>query len=281
MQGARTATLLVLASCGGPAGLPDTPYNRGVAAYDAGRFPEAGREFRRAAEIAPSDPRPLFNAGLSYDRLGEARMAEKFYREALRVSPDHAEAHVNLAALLADRSLDDEAATHYAAARESDPASAFPLVAEGAFHERRGRLADAERLYREAAAKEPAHAPAWYRFGTLLARAGRADEARKALDEALAKAPEDLAALRARAALAEADPQTAIPLWKRILLLDESDAAAWHALGRASLAVGDPERAAQALWQARDRCGADRERAAGVAEDLRKAYEALGSALPK
>ncbi len=273
----------ILSACGGPAALPDTPYNRGVAAYDAGRYPEAAREFRRAAEIAPADPRPSFNAALCYDRLGEARLAERFYREALRVSPDHAEAHVNLAALLADRNLDDEAATHYAAARESDPASAFPLVALGAFHERRGRVAEAEALYREAAGKEPDHAPAWVRLGRLLATGGRAAEAEAAFDSALAKSPEDLAALRGKVALAEARgaPQEAIPLWKRVLLLDEGDASAWHDLGRAYLAAGDPERAAQSLWQARDRAGADRERAAGISEDLRRTYEALGAALPR
>jgi tetratricopeptide (TPR) repeat protein len=48
---------------------------------------DAAAAFANAAEYAPSDPRPLFNLGLTWDRAGWTNDALRFYKQALQRDP--------------------------------------------------------------------------------------------------------------------------------------------------------------------------------------------------
>lgn len=57
--------------------------NLGVVLMDEGRFLEAGECFAAASELAPLDPRPTYNLGLTWDRAGYMEEALRYYNRAL------------------------------------------------------------------------------------------------------------------------------------------------------------------------------------------------------
>lgn len=57
--------------------------NLGVALMDQERFLEAAEAFQRAADLAPTDPRPLYNHGLLFSRRAYPREAMPFFLHAL------------------------------------------------------------------------------------------------------------------------------------------------------------------------------------------------------
>jgi tetratricopeptide (TPR) repeat protein len=71
---------------------PDFPAawnNMGVLLLREGRFREAAEAFLAAGDRAPSDPRPLYNLGLSWDRAGYLVDALDHYSEALNRDPNY------------------------------------------------------------------------------------------------------------------------------------------------------------------------------------------------
>lgn len=57
--------------------------NMGILLMDRDQYLEASRAFSNAAESAPTDPRPLYNLGLAWDRTYYTREAMKYYGLAL------------------------------------------------------------------------------------------------------------------------------------------------------------------------------------------------------
>lgn len=57
--------------------------NLGVILMDSERYLEAAECFAVAADLAPRDPRPAYNTGLSWDRAGYLNEAGEHYRESL------------------------------------------------------------------------------------------------------------------------------------------------------------------------------------------------------
>jgi tetratricopeptide (TPR) repeat protein len=77
---------------------PRTRLNYGIALHDQGRLVEAHAELREASR-ASIDQAP-YMLGLLYDEIGCQDLAEREYREALRVNPGYGAAAGNLAGLL-------------------------------------------------------------------------------------------------------------------------------------------------------------------------------------
>ncbi len=57
--------------------------NLGVILMDSERYLEAAECFGVASDLAPRDPRPAYNTGLSWDRAGYLNEAMEHYRESL------------------------------------------------------------------------------------------------------------------------------------------------------------------------------------------------------
>jgi len=106
-----------------------------------------------------------------------------------RVAAERPEAHVNIAALLAQRGDTAGAEAAYRTALARDPAFLPALVNQAGFEEARGRPEAAEALLRRAVAAHPAEAEPLYALALLQVRRGRAVEAEGALAAAVALAP--------------------------------------------------------------------------------------------
>jgi len=61
--------------------------NLGVLYLEEARYMDAAEAFRTASERAPTDPRPVYNLGLTWERTRHMREAEELYRRALDRDP--------------------------------------------------------------------------------------------------------------------------------------------------------------------------------------------------
>lgn len=66
--------------------------NLGVVLMESNRFAEALHAFATASQLSPSDPRPLYNLGLLWDRRGWMKEAASYYRQALERDPNNLDA---------------------------------------------------------------------------------------------------------------------------------------------------------------------------------------------
>src|ERR1700749_1729912 len=198
---------------------------------DSGGISTMNRKQRRAAEAAgkragASDPRVagLFAAGLAHHQAGRLAQAETFYREALALQPDHADAlhllgviaseagHPDIAVDLIDRAIacDRFNPTYHsnrglalaslqrhaeAIASYDRPLSLRPGNAEVHYNRGNallalGRPQQALEAFERAVRAKPDHVHAVCNRGAALTELGRHDEALAAYDRALAIVPD-------------------------------------------------------------------------------------------
>lgn len=74
------------------AGKPDGVEQPGGVRFQDGRFEEAETLYRKAVELAPNNPRALYNLGLVLVRQGRSREAVVWLERALAVNPEFAPA---------------------------------------------------------------------------------------------------------------------------------------------------------------------------------------------
>ncbi len=99
--------------------------------------------------------------------------AIRAYREAVRLDPEHADAHVNLGRLLHERGAVAAAARHYrqaAALRPSDATAAYDL---GVALQDLGRFEEAAEVYGAAIELAPGHADTYFNLSAVYERLGR------------------------------------------------------------------------------------------------------------
>ncbi len=175
----------------------DEHRNLGIAFYKAAMLDEALREFRRVADLRPTDSSAPFFLGLIALRQARWEEAVSAFRQVLEKGGQRAPALHNLALALERLGRLDEAETAYgdAAGRARDDARvmlAWGVVAlkRGEFQVAQGRLARARELAGE---KAP---PALWFWAATLAAAGLEDA-----ETALRSAEEGAAAHSANAVL--------------------------------------------------------------------------------
>lgn len=99
--------------------------------------------------------------------------AIRAYGEAVRLDPEHADAHVNLGRLLHERGAVASAAGHYrkaAALRPTDATAAYDL---GVALQDLGRLEEAAETYGAAIELAPSHADTYFNLSAVYERLGR------------------------------------------------------------------------------------------------------------
>jgi Flp pilus assembly protein TadD len=114
--------------------------NLGFSLYQNGNYRAAIDHLKRAARLAPNDERVLNNLALAQARLGKYNDA---YKSFARVGSE-LNAHLNIATLLERAGRDEEAITHYEAARKLDPNSTVAVRRLIDLYTRNGKTAEAE-----------------------------------------------------------------------------------------------------------------------------------------
>lgn len=125
--------------------------------------------------------------GIAYLRQGELEQALHKLTKALRQDPDHAEAHSAIAVLYERLGELDKAATHFQRSVELSPKDSSALNNFGRFECARGRVEQAEALFRRAA-ENPLYRSAELPLsnaGTCLLRAGQREKAEQYFSKAL------------------------------------------------------------------------------------------------
>jgi tetratricopeptide (TPR) repeat protein len=134
----------------------------------------AAEAARRGEDTMDADAWYLLGVDLEPCAPTEARDA---YRQAVRLDPSHADAHVNLGRLLHEAEMVEEAAQHYRlalAARPGDCTAAFNL---GTALEDLSRVDDAIETYERAITLDPSCADAHFNLSRLYEQQGRRAEA--------------------------------------------------------------------------------------------------------
>ena len=130
------------------------------------------------------------NYGRRLAERGEIALAERHYREALRLRTDYPHAHNNLGVVLAGQGRDAAAERHYREALRLDVAYGEAHTNLGNLLARGGRYAEAVAEQQAAVELEPEVAAVWNNLGLGLADVGRDDEALAAYDRALRLRPD-------------------------------------------------------------------------------------------
>ena len=94
---------------------PAVPYQAGVAAFNAGNFPEAIRQLRNARRASPNDGVINYALGLAYNANGEKEEAKTALERAVRAANAPVPARLQLG-LVALQLGDRETATEHQAA---------------------------------------------------------------------------------------------------------------------------------------------------------------------
>ncbi len=145
------ALAVVLSGCALPGDDRARLFNEdGVQLYAQGDYRAALDCFDLALTLRPGDATLLFNIGECYDRLGDAKGAEKYYGTCLVRSPRHADARLALVQLLYRSGRKPEADSLIDGWLHEDPKSsdsfvldAWRLRQQQAYPEAQGRLQQA------------------------------------------------------------------------------------------------------------------------------------------
>jgi Flp pilus assembly protein TadD len=161
-------------------------------------------------------------------------------RQALRIDPDLAMAHTNLALALEARGDREEAIEHLQQALRIDPDLATAHFNLGKVLDTAGRRDEAIDHFRKAVAIEPTFADVHNDLGIALAKAGRGDEAIDHFRQAVAADPKFFMAHcnLGIALLQQQRPDEAIDHFQQAVDLDPKEAQPHGDLGRALFMVG-------------------------------------------
>ncbi|MGZ8242584.1 tetratricopeptide repeat protein [Methylomagnum sp.] len=193
----------------------------GLVALSQGQEGEGVKALEKASELNPKWLSPQMELSAYFGRRGDWERAVAAARKVVEAAPDDWSARATLANLL----------------------------------EKARQPTQAEQVYRDFIARhkgQPEAVKARGQLAEFLARAGRADESKSLVDTALANNPQDHEALlrKARLALADKQPQDAIPPLQAILK-DQPDAVdALVLLATAQQLSGQPDQGRDSLEKA-------------------------------
>jgi serine/threonine-protein kinase len=181
---------------------PETAHELAHALAARGRKDEAVRVFRDLTALRPGIGRHWACLGVAREERGDRSGAEQalqkamtIQREALRLAPDDANAHLSLGLVLCDIAHDYPAAeAEFREVIRIDPNGAVAHHNLGLALRGRGQAAEAIAAFRDAIRLDPAYAEAYLQLGKDLAVQGKLAEAMTAFREAIRIDPNDVLA---------------------------------------------------------------------------------------
>lgn len=162
---------------------------------DAGKGARSERLPRAAGKRGPEKLTPAqlqqrrqiaeaLAAGVRYEQQGDTAAAQTAYERVLKLDPQHAFAHYQLAIAADNTGRFDEADRHYQVLLSQTPHDPNLLASVGWSYLLRGQNAESERVLREALEIDPQHPTALYNLGWLYGTQGKYDEAQAILRSA-------------------------------------------------------------------------------------------------
>lgn len=227
--------------------------NQGLLELQRGNFERARELLMRAQRLNADVAQPHHALGILAERQARPDEASRHYYEALAVDPGFAPSRANLARLLFDAGMLDEALIQFKRLSEVAPDS--PEAAQGLAETllRLGRVDEAEAITRSARERFPDSPELTVLAARSLLRQGNIDRAVELLSP-LGYGKDDVAVSAlgwlATAELLRGQPRLAVGAAKRALELEPTSPVATYAMAQALEALGDP---AAIAWQRRAR----------------------------
>jgi len=156
----------------------------GTAYLQQGNYAVAREKLERALQQNPKDPNVHTSLGLLYDRTSEPKLADKHYREALRLAPDKPDVSNNYAIHLCKNGRVDEGVERFTAVAGNRYYSTpeVALTNAGVCLRTAKRLDDAEKKFIAAIKARPNYGDATVQLATLYVERDRISDARKVVD---------------------------------------------------------------------------------------------------
>jgi Flp pilus assembly protein TadD len=145
----------------------------GAASCRGRRFDAGIALLTRATQQSPKLVEAWMEWGMALQMQDRNPEAEAKYREALRLAPGNARAHLYLGSCLFNQEMLLKAQEEYDAALKADPQFAQVYVNLAGVYFKQGKKEDAEAAFRRALELEPTLGNARYNLGVLFASEGR------------------------------------------------------------------------------------------------------------
>jgi type IV pilus assembly protein PilF len=207
----------------------------GTAYLQQGNYPVAREKLERALEQNPKDANVHTSLGLLYDRTNEPKMADKHFREALRLAPDKPDVSNNYAIYLCKNGRVDEGVERFTAVAQNRyyRTPEVALTNAGVCLRQAKRLDEAQPKFVAAIKARPNYADPTVQLATLYLEREKIPEARKVVDTYMnAFKPNPDVLLAAVSVARAAKDKMSEEKYSRALRLEFPDSAQARALKR-------------------------------------------------
>jgi type IV pilus assembly protein PilF len=159
----------------------------GVGYLQQGNYPLAREKLERSLVQNPKDPDVHTGLGMLYDRTGEGKLADKHFREALRLAPDKPDLSNNYAIYLCKNGRVDEGVERFTAVAQNRyyRTPEVALTNAGVCLRQAKRLDEAQQKFSGAIRARPNFSEATVQLAGLLVERQQLGEARKVVDDYL------------------------------------------------------------------------------------------------
>ncbi|MEO8016609.1 MAG: type IV pilus biogenesis/stability protein PilW [Pseudomonadota bacterium] len=200
-------------------------------------YPLAREKLERSLKQNPRDPDVHTSLGLLYDRVGEPKLADKHFREALRLAPDNPDISNNYAIYLCKNGRIDEGIERFmaVAANKYYRTPEVALTNAGVCLRGAKRFDEATARFAGAIRARPNYSEATVQLANLYVERGELVEARKVVDTYLGAFRPNADVLFAAIGVARAaKDRMGEEKYSRTLRLEFPDSAQARALKRGS-----------------------------------------------
>lgn len=170
--------------------MPAPGYEDAVRLYRSGQVYSCLEACEKILAAHPDDPETMHLVGMLCFRAGHADAAADWFRRCLKVAPEFAEAHIDLALTLKKQGRLEDAVATYKRGLALDPANPQAHFNSGVAQRQLGLAADAAKSFRTAVEQNPFLPDGYNALGLAEAEAGNDAAAADAFRKAIAIAPD-------------------------------------------------------------------------------------------